>query len=59
MNSSRALIAWGVGGLGLAGTVFTLALTGDIPGVWGLAALASLPLGGIVLAAADRHVLIK
>jgi hypothetical protein len=36
--------------LGVSGTLFTLSVSGDIPGVWGLAALAALPLSGLFLA---------
>ena len=43
---------WLVAALGLAGAVFTLSLTGDVPGLLGLAALAAMPLCGVGLAAA-------
>ena len=51
MRSERWLIAGAVGLLGLAGALFTLSLTGDVPGLLGLAALAVLPLCGVGLAA--------
>jgi len=37
--------------LGLIGTLFTLSLSGELSGLWGLAALAALPLAGLILAA--------
>ncbi len=49
MRSERWLTAGAVGLLGLAGTVFSLSLTGDVPGLLGLAALASVPLCAIGL----------
>lgn len=36
--------------LGVSGTLFTLSISGDISGLWGLAALASLPLSALLLA---------
>lgn len=41
----------GVVALGAAGTLFTLSLTGDIPGLWGLLSLAALPAICLALAA--------
>ena len=49
MRNERWLTAGAVGGLGLAGLVFSLSLTGDVPGLLGLAALAAIPLCGIGL----------
>lgn len=39
--------------LGLVGAVFTLSLTGDLPGLYGLLALAALPVACVGLAIAD------
>jgi hypothetical protein len=43
-------IALAVLTLGAVGTLFTLSITGDVPGLWGLAAIATLPLSGLLLA---------
>ena len=50
MRVGRWLIGGAVGGIGAAGALFTLSLTGDVPGLLGLAAIAALPLCGLALA---------
>ena len=49
MRRERWLTAGAVGMLGLAGTLFALSLTGDVPGLMGLAALAAVPVCGVGL----------
>ena len=49
MRKDRWLTAGAVGVLGLAGAIFTLSLTGDVPGLLGLAAIAAVPLCGLGL----------